>query len=281
MGRYKQVGRSRFEVYVTGEIKVENVEIAILDTDLGNVEPPKKLNLSAESSVSLLANHLQKLRLSFQLVSPLGNAFEPNQVLLKLRHETNIEHVFLVGNSGKEFEIILDFLGLMDKLYYLSGKYNLQLIVGDAVMENSFLCSLGHIDLDLPKVPNKATRPPPQPTDPLLRFAPKPEITHIFRAAEKCALMKLYLAFLVLVLVPLAGFLIGLCRLGVNLMNFPASRVAATYAVLFHVGIAAILCFYVLFWLQLNIFTMLRILFFLGIFVVYVGHKTLSKLKFS
>lgn len=42
MGRYKQVGRSRFEVYVTGEIKVENVEIAILDTDLGNVEPPKK-----------------------------------------------------------------------------------------------------------------------------------------------------------------------------------------------------------------------------------------------
>ncbi|XP_019103150.2 dolichyl-diphosphooligosaccharide--protein glycosyltransferase subunit 2 isoform X2 [Beta vulgaris subsp. vulgaris] len=253
MGRYKQVGRSRFEVYVTGEIKVENVEIAILDTDLGNVEPPKKLNLSAESSVSLLANHLQKLRLSFQLVSPLGNAFEPNQ----------------------------DFLGLMDKLYYLSGKYNLQLIVGDAVMENSFLCSLGHIDLDLPKVPNKATRPPPQPTDPLLRFAPKPEITHIFRAAEKCALMKLYLAFLVLVLVPLAGFLIGLCRLGVNLMNFPASRVAATYAVLFHVGIAAILCFYVLFWLQLNIFTMLRILFFLGIFVVYVGHKTLSKLKFS
>lgn len=48
--------------------------------------------------------------------------------------------------------------------------------------------------------------------------------------------------------------LLQLCRLGVNLMNFPASRVAATYAVLFHVGIAAILCFYVLFWLQVCTF---------------------------
>lgn len=29
------------------------------------------------------------------------------QAFLKLRHETKIEHIFLVGNSGKKFEIIL------------------------------------------------------------------------------------------------------------------------------------------------------------------------------
>ena len=29
------------------------------------------------------------------------------QALFKLRHETKVEHIFVVGNTGKKFEIIL------------------------------------------------------------------------------------------------------------------------------------------------------------------------------
>lgn len=275
---YAAGGRTWVIIYVTGDIRVENAEISVLDSDLGNVESQKKLDLSADSSISLSANHLQKLRLSFQLASPLGNAFKPHQALLKLRHETNVEHVFMVGSSGKKFEIILDFLGLVDKLYYLSGKYDLQLTIGDAVMENSFFRSLGHIELDLPEAPEKATRPPLQPIDPLSRFGPKEEITHIFRAPEKRPPKELSLTFLGLTLVPLVGFLIGLLHLGVNLKNFPTSTVPAAFAALFHVGIAAVLCLYVLFWLKLNLFTTLKFLSFLGVFLVFVGHRTLSHL---
>lgn len=39
-----------------------------------------RLNFEEENSVSLSANHLQKLRVSFQLSTPLGNAFNPHQV---------------------------------------------------------------------------------------------------------------------------------------------------------------------------------------------------------
>ena len=78
--------------------------------------------------------------------------------------------------------------------------------------ENSFLRSLGHIDLDLPQPPEKATRPPLQPVDPLSRFGPKAEISHIFRAPEKRPPKELSLAFLVLALVPLAGFLLGVSQ---------------------------------------------------------------------
>ncbi|KAL8147117.1 hypothetical protein AgCh_004728 [Apium graveolens] len=44
---------------------------------------------------------------------------------------------------------------------YISSRYDIQLTVGDAVMENSFMQALGHVELDFPEPPEKATRPPP------------------------------------------------------------------------------------------------------------------------
>nr|GMD66877.1 dolichyl-diphosphooligosaccharide--protein glycosyltransferase subunit 2-like [Ipomoea batatas] len=201
---YATGGRSKFPIYVTGVVTVDHAEITILDSDLGNVETKKMLNFAGEKSVSLQANHLQKLRLDFQLTTPLGHAFKPHQVFLKLRHESKVEHIFVVGNSGKQFEIILDFLGLVEKLFYLSGKYDIQLTIGDSVMENSLLKSLGYVELDLP--------------------------------------------------------------------------VPATFASLFHVGLAAVLLLYLLFWLKLNLFTTLKALGILGMFLMFVGHRTLSHL---
>lgn len=270
--------QTQVPIYVTGPIKIDNAKIAVLDSDLGSVETQKKLDLAGESTLSLSANHLQKLRLSFQMSTPLGNAFKPHQAFLKLRHETKVEHIFVVGSSGKKLEITLDFLGLVEKFFYLSGRYDIQLTVGDAVMENSLLRGIGYVELDLPEPPEKAPRPPPQPVDPYTRYGPKAEITHIFRAPEKRPPEELSLAFLVLTILPLIGFIIGLLRLGVNLKNFPTSAVPATFAVIFHFGIAAVLLLYVLFWLKLDLFTTLKILSFLGVFLMFVGHRTLSHL---
>lgn len=132
--------------------------------------------------------------------------------------------------------ILQDFLGLVEKFFYLSGRYDIQFTVGDAVMvnilffstlfsvyflkllkkiccilfqENSFLQDLGHVELDLPEAPEKAPRPPLQPVDPYTRYGPQAEITHIFRAPEKRPPKELSLAFLGLTLLPFIGFLIG------------------------------------------------------------------------
>ncbi|XP_028123466.1 uncharacterized protein LOC114320586 [Camellia sinensis] len=69
-----------------------------------------------------------------------------------------------------------------------------------------------------------------------------------------------------------------LLRLGVNLKKFPTSTVPATFAILFHVGIGAVLSLYLLSWLKLDLFTTLKALGFLGIFLMFVGHKILSHL---
>ncbi|XP_061972194.1 dolichyl-diphosphooligosaccharide--protein glycosyltransferase subunit 2-like [Populus nigra] len=278
---YATGGQTRIPIFVTGVIEVDTAEIAVLDSDLGSIETKKKIDLAGDNTVSLSANHLQKLRLSFQLSTPLGHAFKPHQAILKLTHETKVEHIFLMGSSGKEFEIILDFLGLVEKFFYLSGRYNVQLTVGDAVMENSFLKAVGHIDLDLPEAPEKAPQPPAQPLDPNLIYGPKAEIAHIFRVPEKLPPKGLSLTFLGLTLLPFLGFLLGLLRLGVNLKNFPSSSVPAIFAALFHLGIAAVLLLYVLFWLKLDLFTTLKALGFLGAFLMFVGHRILSHLASS
>ncbi|CAN6684547.1 unnamed protein product [Malus baccata var. baccata] len=275
---YATGGSTEVQIFITGVIKIENAEIAVLDSDIGSIETQKKLDFTGENTVSLSANHLQKLRLSFQLTTPSGHAFKPHQVFLKLTHETKVEHIFVVGSSGQRFEKILDFLGLVEKFYYLSGSYDIELTVGDAVMENSFLRAIGQIDLDLPEAPEKASRPPSPAVDPYSKFGPKAEIAHIFRVPEKRPSQELSLVFLGLVLLPLIGFLVGLLRLGVNLKNFPTSAVPATFGILFHVGIAAVLLLYVLFWLKLDLFTTLKTLGLLGVFLLFVGHRILSHL---
>ncbi|PWA60175.1 Ribophorin II [Artemisia annua] len=264
--KYATGGRTKVPVFVTGVVKVDNAKVTLLEGD--SVESEKKLDLPGKNDVALSANHLQKLHLSFLLTTPLGKPFKPHQVFLKLRHETCVEHIFVVENTGKQFKIALDFLGLVEKFFYLSGQYDIELTVGDAVMENSFLQPLGSIELDLPKAPEKATQPPPQAVSPYLRFGPKAEINHIFRVPEKRPPQEVSYAFLGLVLVPLLTFLVGLLRLGANFKNFPTSAVPATFAILFHGGIAAVLLLYVLFWLKLDLFTTLKTLGLLGIFFV-------------
>ncbi|THU74726.1 hypothetical protein C4D60_Mb04t36420 [Musa balbisiana] len=275
---YATGGRANALAFLTGTIKVDKAQIGVFDSDAESAATMQKLDLSQDNRISLAANHLQMMRLTFQLVTPLGHNFKPHQVFLKLRHESKVEHIFALESSARQFKIILDFLGLVEKFYYLSGRYEIELAIGDAAMENSFLRVLGYVDLDLPEPPEKASRPPPQPVDPYSRFGPKPEISHIFRSPEKRPPEELSFAFLALTLVPLVGFLIGLLRLGVNFKGFPSSSVPALFSILFHAGIAAVLLLYGLFWLKLDLFTTLKALGLLGVFLIFVGHRTLSHL---
>ncbi|ONM35254.1 Dolichyl-diphosphooligosaccharide--protein glycosyltransferase subunit 2 [Zea mays] len=104
---YATGGRNTESVIVTGLIKVDKAEIGISDNDAGAVESVQKLDLLKDTKVSLSANHLQKLCLSFQLTTPLGHTFKPHQVFLKLRHESKVEHLFVVPGSARQFKIVL------------------------------------------------------------------------------------------------------------------------------------------------------------------------------
>lgn len=78
--------------------------------------------------------------------------------------------------------------------------------------ENSLLRNIGHIELDLPERPEKASLPPLRATDPYTRYEPKAEISHIFRVPEKLPAKQLSLVFLGLIVLPFIAFLIGVSR---------------------------------------------------------------------
>ncbi|CAH2078395.1 unnamed protein product [Thlaspi arvense] len=248
---YITEARTKVPISATGAISIENAEIAVLDSDIGSVESQKKLDLTKDGGVSLSANHLQKLRLSFQLTTPLGH----------------------------------DFLGLVEKLYYLSGKYEIQLTIGDASMENSLLSNIGHIELDLPERPEKAPRPPPQSTDLYSRYGPKDEISHIFRVPEKLPAKQLSLVFLGLIVLPFIGFLIGVTyAVGSEHQELPI--ICWTCNILFPFPwrnwscSTSLRAFLVEGKLSkpLDLFTTLKGLSLLGVFLLFVGHRTLSHL---
>ncbi|CAM6119352.1 unnamed protein product [Calypogeia fissa] len=275
--KYSAGGLTVPHIVVTGVVSVSNVELAVLDSDTGTPESVSSLSLAHKETAQLSANHLQKLRLSFELTSPSGGVYRPQQVFFKLRHERGVEHLYLVKASGKNFELNLDFLGLVEKLYYLSGTYTSQLIVGDLTMENSFIWDLGSLDLELPDAP-EGSKPPPIGANVSPKFQPKAEIAHIFRVPEKRPGAELSYTFLVLTLLPLVGFFAGLFFIGANVKYFPTSGFHLLAASSFHVGIAAILALYFLFWLQFDLFTTLKVLGFLALFTSVTGHYILSYL---
>lgn len=258
-------------IAVTAPISVSNVKVGVVEGD--SVLPESDARLEFKQTTTLSATHLQKLKLAFEVSGPSGALFKPQQVMLKLRGESGVEQTFLIKSStGNSYELTLDFTKLVEKLNHQSGVYTVDLIVGDDVMENSFLWTLASLDLDLPEGPEGAS------SAPVSKFGPKPEISHIFRQPEKRPPTYLSMAFLVLTLLPLVGFFVALLQLGVNLKNLPSGGLPLAAAAGFHGGIASILVLYLMFWLKLNLFTTLQVLGFLGLLTLVPGFNILSYL---
>jgi oligosaccharyltransferase complex subunit delta (ribophorin II) len=265
-------------ISITAPISVSNVQLTILDSETKLSEAG--LDFSKKETVTLSASHLQKLKLTFELTLPSGAPFKAQQVFLKLQHESGVEHLYLLKLSGKRYELTLDFLGMVEKLNFLSGIYDIELIVGDDVMENPFVWTLASLDLDLPEGPD-GTAQTLTGQEVSSSFGPKAEISHIFRQPEKRPPTYLSTAFLILTILPLAGFFVGLLQLGVNLKMLPSSGLPLVSALSFHGGIACILGLYFLFWLKLNLFTTLKFLGFLGLLTLVPGFNILSYLADS
>ncbi|KAL8121370.1 hypothetical protein AgCh_018199 [Apium graveolens] len=132
-------------------------------------------------------------KLKVRVTIVLGSAAPPLSVVL---HDAKLKKIYATGGRAKvpifvigvmqvdnaKFTVFDSDLGsvetqkmlielksalIFNTKIYISGRYEFQLTVGDVVMENSFMQALGHVELDLPEPPEKATRPPPQSVDPI------------------------------------------------------------------------------------------------------------------
>ncbi|KYQ60019.1 Dolichyl-diphosphooligosaccharide--protein glycosyltransferase subunit 2, partial [Trachymyrmex zeteki] len=156
-----------------------------------------------------------------------------------------------------------------------SGEYNMELIIGDAVISNPFQFNIGTVTLKFPEPistegadKNISYKQKPN------VYTTKPEIKHMFREPERRPPAFVSNLFTGLCLAPVLLLLILWARLGVNISNFPVSLSAIT----FHLGLGGIFVLFGIFWLKLNMFVTLQYLLGFGIVTFLTGNKMLSQI---
>lgn len=156
-----------------------------------------------------------------------------------------------------------------------SGNYNMELIVGDAVINNPFRFNIGTVTLKFPELTSTegADKSASYKQKPNM-YTTKPEIKHMFREPERRPPAFVSNLFTGLCLAPVLLLLILWARLGINISNFPLSLSAIT----FHLGLGGIFVLFGIFWLKLNMFVTLRYLLGFGVVTFLAGNKMLSQI---
>ncbi|WAR18094.1 RPN2-like protein [Mya arenaria] len=243
-------------VKVTTQVSLENVEIGVADRDQVVAPKPTRVQHPGRVGAALEADFHQKVIMKFLLKDKMsGSAFPAHQTFVRLTNaESKQEIIFNVGSSAKDFG-------------YKSGKYSLELVIGDAVIENPIAWNLADLQLTFPAAPGKAEKQD--------QYAKKPEIKHLFREPEKRPSQTVSMAFTLLVLVPFAVLFLCWMKVGVNISNFPFS----VSAIGFHVCLAAVFGLYYCYWTHLNMFQTLRYLGLLGVPTFIFGNRMLRRVK--
>ncbi|KAK7480622.1 hypothetical protein BaRGS_00028094 [Batillaria attramentaria] len=256
------------EVKVTTRVSVENVEIGVADRDQMAAARTTKLVHPNKAQVPLEADSHQKILMRFALKDRLtGKLMTAHQTFVRLTNLKTKQEIIFVSEADNSLTNKFDLdVGASAKDFgYQSGKYSIELIVGDAIIENPFSWTLADVELTFPE--GSSTKSETQ-----NQYSKKPEIKHLFREPEKRPPGAVSMTFTILVLVPLLILLLLWLKIGVNVSNFPLS----ISAVGFHVCLAAIFALYYCYWTNLNMFQTLRYLGILAIPTFLFGNRLLS-----
>jgi oligosaccharyltransferase complex subunit delta (ribophorin II) len=254
------------EVKVITQVSIDNMEVSVADKEQGTVQ--KSTKVQHPSKVSLEADYHQRLTARFTLTDKVTKkTMTAHQTFVRLTNvKTKQEVIFVAEEDGSDaYKFDLDVGAKAKEFNSLSGKYTMDLIVGDAVIENPVSWTMAEIQLTFH---DDATST----TSDQYRYSKRPEIKHLFREPEKRPPVVVSNLFTGLVLLPLLILVICWLKIGVNISHFPCSLAAIG----FHVGLGAIFGLYACYFLHLNMFVTLKYLGLIGIPTFLFGNKLLS-----
>jgi oligosaccharyltransferase complex subunit delta (ribophorin II) len=255
------------EVKVISRVAVENTEISVIDKEHTSVMKSTKLQMP--NKVQLEVDHHQKIVTRFTLSDAVtGKPLTAHQTFVRLTNQKTKQEVIFVAEEDESstYRFDLDIGGKSKDFNYLSGKYTMELIVGDAIIENPVSWTMAEVQLTF------AEEATVKSFEQQYRYTKKPEIKHLFREPEKRPPAVLSNFFTVLVLLPVLVLVIMWIKIGANISNFSFSL----STIGFHAGLTAIFALYLCYFLQLNMFTTLRYLAIIGLPTFLFGNKLLS-----
>ena len=138
------------EVKVLAKIAIEETEIGTADSDQSTAAKLKKVSYPQKLDGVLEADSHQKLLVKFQLRDTLSKELVTvHQAFIRLTHRESQQEIFFVAepdvNDAYKFDLDLDTKA--KDFLYLSGLYTMDLIVGDAVIENPSVWQIAELQL--------------------------------------------------------------------------------------------------------------------------------------
>jgi oligosaccharyltransferase complex subunit delta (ribophorin II) len=241
-------------VKVLTEVVLDGVQLSVVDREqqatAGNtmsVQHPNKISRLVEADTH------QKLLMKFVVKDRFSNqAITVHQAFVIFTHvDTKQEIIFVAeADSSKAYKFDVDLQKSSKEFNNLSGRYEMVLVLGDAVVNNPVSWKVA--DISLKFVGQKSKSDPTK----QISYEKKPEIKHLFREPEKRPPAVVSNAFVVFVAVPLLLLFIMWISIGLNFSNFSFSL----STIGFHLGLAGIFGLYALFWYKLNMFETLKYL---------------------
>eukprot|EP01088_Endostelium_zonatum_P002708 TRINITY_DN1342_c0_g1_i1.p1 TRINITY_DN1342_c0_g1~~TRINITY_DN1342_c0_g1_i1.p1 ORF type:complete len:697 (-),score=172.62 TRINITY_DN1342_c0_g1_i1:118-2208(-) len=275
-------GQSRFSaikdnrnIKVVSSVDVVDAQIRVSNTrdsedNYGAVHTASYPNSVAQP---ISASSAQYLSVSFRVKNQVSSKpVKVHQAFVRLTHvESGHTAASFNAKSVKsgQYSLTVD-LNSQSGFHGVSGKYALEIVVGDPFIANAVSWNIATLDISFPAQSGSQGQARPTrgrvPTTIESKISGsnrggRPDIEHQFRKADRRPPA----------VVSLAG---GVLAVG-NLDNYP--RGASTMMALgFHVCLGLILGLFVIYWLALNIVQMLGYLFVLSFPTIFFGLKTLQ-----
>uniref|UniRef100_U5EVZ5 Dolichyl-diphosphooligosaccharide--protein glycosyltransferase subunit 2 n=1 Tax=Corethrella appendiculata TaxID=1370023 RepID=U5EVZ5_9DIPT len=262
-GAYKQ----SLNVNILGKVKVQLLEIGVGDSDSASSVKKQTVSYPSKLKEVLAADSQQKIVIKAVLVDEsTTKPINVHQAFVLLRNEkTNDEIIFVAEqDTTKAYKFEMDVGARSADFGHKTGLYSINLIIGDALLSNSFKWHLSDVTLNFAQASTKDTVS-------TIR-QPLPEIEHQFRAPEKRPPRFLSDLFTGLCLAPILLLFVFWAKLQANVSNF----IFSLSSIGFHLGFGAILGLFGVFWLKLNMFETIRYLLPVLLVTFICGNKLLK-----
>lgn len=262
--------QNNVQVKATTVGSVGDVQIGVNDRD---VSSPKLSALQENQKLKekLEADQQSKLYVKFSVKDKLkGTSLEVHQAFVRFfEAKSGREIVFLAQSSNNQYTAEVDFLTNAKSFRRQSGLYTVELIVADALLQNSVSWPLADVNLHFSDEPSTTAA-----QDRAALYSKKPEIKHLFRPAEQTPSSVVSAVFTALTFAPLGLLVVLWLVIGVNFSRFSFSL----SAVAFHVSLGAIFGLFYCYWVKLNMFQTLKYLALLGAIAFFTGNRLLRGL---
>ncbi|KAJ3439951.1 ribophorin ii [Anaeramoeba flamelloides] len=214
----------------------------------------------------------------------INNLIETHQAMVKITDlETGIERYFLAMQKTKKYQCTIDINSNDGNMDFSSGKYNLELIIGNFFFEKSILWNFANINIDFGdlsegeqtildlSIENQKIHPD---------FLIKDEIKHIFNPDPKRPPKVVSNAFTGIMLIPFVLLIVLLYIVGFNLKSFPSLKnpIALITNLIFIATLGLLVLLFLAYFFKLTMFKTLFYLLIVGAISSVSGYFTLRNL---